>query len=230
MKTLIVIPAYNEAESLPGVIADVRAHTEDDILVISDGSTDGTATIARDLGVQVIDLLSNRGIGAVVQIGFHYAVEHGYDVVVRLDGDGQHKSGEIERLMKPIIRGDADIVIGSRFRGRRNYSVPLIRRLGIYFLSLLLWMIIRVRITDPTSGFCAMNRKSLDLFSRLYPWDYPEVPVFILAHRAKLKFGEVAVMMQQRTGGKSSITPLRSIWYMIKISFASYFLGRFFCE
>lgn len=221
MKILIIVPAYNEETSLPGVIHDLREHVPSaEIVVVNDGSRDATAQKARSLGVQVLDLPFNLGIGGAVQAGYTYAERHGYDIAVQFDGDGQHLGKEIAKLLKPLEEYAADIVIGSRFLIPGGYRAPLFRSLGIWIFSFILSRILSTSVTDSTSGFRAANRSAIAFFSRIYPDDYPEVESLVLAHKVKLRMKEVAVTMRERTGGKSSITPIRSFYYMTKVLMA----------
>jgi hypothetical protein len=220
-KTLIIIPAYNEEESLPGVIHDLREHVPTaDALVVNDGSRDKTSQIARSLGVAVLDLPFNLGIGGAVQAGYRYAERNAYDVAVQFDGDGQHLAGEINKLLEPLISGRADLVVGSRFLNPGVYRAPFFRRIGIGIFSVVLSRILGTRITDSTSGFRAANRRVIQFFCCTYPDDYPEVESLVLLHKLKLRIVETAVTMRERTAGKSSITPLRSVYYMTKVLMA----------
>ncbi len=220
-RTLIIVPAYNEQESLAGVIEDLRTHfPSGDILVVDDGSSDRTVRIARDLGVSVASLPFNLGIGGAMQTGFQYAERQGYDVALQFDGDGQHLAREIRSLLEPITEGRADIVIGSRFLGKNGYRAPFFRKLGIWIFSTVLSRILGMRVTDTTSGFRASNTKVIRFFSQGYPEDYPEVESLVLLHRAGLRMAEVPIRMQERTGGRSSITPVRSVYYMVKVILA----------
>jgi glycosyltransferase involved in cell wall biosynthesis len=221
MKILIIVPAYNEEESLPGVIADLRKHVPSaDVIIVNDGSRDATARIAKDMGVKALDLPFNIGIGGAVQAGYVYAERQGYDTAVQFDGDGQHVGFEIDKLLRPLEDGNADIVIGSRFLVRGVYKAPLFRSLGIRIFSFTLSRILTTVVTDSTSGFRAANRRAIEFFARMYPDDYPEVESLVLAHKVHLRMIEVPVSMRERTGGKSSITPLRSAYYMTKVLMA----------
>jgi glycosyltransferase involved in cell wall biosynthesis len=221
MKILIIVPAYNEETSLPGVVQDLREHAPDaDVVVVNDGSGDATAQIARSLGVQVLDLPFNLGIGGAVQAGYTYAERHRYDIAVQFDGDGQHLGKEIGKLLKPFEEDGTDIVVGSRFLVPGDYRAPIFRSLGIWIFSFILSRILSTAVTDSTSGFRAANRRAIAFFSRIYPDDYPEVESLVLAHKVKLRMKEVAVTMRERTGGKSSITPIRSFYYMTKVLMA----------
>ncbi len=221
MKILIIVPAYNEEESLPGVIHDLRAQAPDaDVLVVNDGSRDKTSRIARELGVKVLDLPFNLGIGGAVQAGYLYAHENGYDVAIQFDGDGQHLAGEIKKLFGPLEAEKADLVIGSRFLNPGGYRAPAFRKLGIGIFSFVLSRILGMEVTDSTSGFRAANRRVIEFFARNYPDDYPEVESLVLLHKMNIRMEEVAVTMRGRTGGKSSITPMRSVYYMLKVLMA----------
>lgn len=220
-KILIIVPAFNEEASLPGVIADLRTHFPGgDILVIDDGSRDRTAQVAMDSSVSVVRLPFNLGIGGAVQTGYRYAHRHAYDIAIQFDGDGQHLASEINVLLEPLLAGHADIVVGSRFLNRGEYRPPLMRRLGILIFSRILSRIIGMPVTDTTSGFRAANRDAIRYFSRVYPEDYPEVESLVLVHRAGMRIAEVSVAMRDRTGGRSSITPIRSVYYMVKVLLA----------
>jgi len=220
-KILIIIPAYNEEESLPGVMQDLRNHAPDaDILVVDDGSRDRTAAVARQTGVKVASLPYNLGIGGAMQTGFQYARISGYDVAIQFDGDGQHMAAEIGELLDQLRHGRADIVVGSRFLNRGEYRPPIFRKIGIWIFSTVLSAIIGIPVTDTTSGFRAANRRVIEFFARSYPEDYPEVESLVLLHRAGMTTAEVPVRMRDRTGGRSSITPIRSVYYMIKVLLA----------
>ncbi|NTW59798.1 MAG: glycosyltransferase family 2 protein [Nitrospirae bacterium] len=220
-KILIIIPAYNEEESLPGVMQDLRSHAPDaDILVVDDGSRDRTAAVARQAGVKVASLPYNLGIGGAMQTGFQYARNNGYDIAIQFDGDGQHMAAEINELLDLLKRGRADIVVGSRFLDRGEYRPPFFRKIGIWVFSTVLSAIIGIPVTDTTSGFRAANRRVIEFFARSYPEDYPEVESLVLLHRARMTIAEVPVRMRDRTGGRSSITPIRSAYYMVKVLLA----------
>ncbi|HUI44922.1 MAG TPA: glycosyltransferase family 2 protein [Nitrospirota bacterium] len=221
MKILVIIPAYNEEKSLPGVIHDLRESVPSvDILVVNDGSKDSTSHVARELGVSVLDLPFNLGIGGAVQSGYMYALRNNYDIAVQFDGDGQHVGKEIVKLLHPLEAGAADMVIGSRFLMPSNYKAPVFRSVGIWIFSFVLSRIMTTSITDSTSGFRAANQSVIEFFARNYPDDYPEVESLVLLHKVKKRIMEVPVTMRERTGGKSSITPLRSLYYMTKVLIA----------
>lgn len=221
MKTLVIVPAYNEEESLPGVIQDLRDHMPDaDILVVDDGSRDHTALAAKKRDVLVVSLPFNLGIGGAMQTGYLYAWKNGYDIAIQFDGDGQHKAEEIGSLIGTLESGRADMVVGSRFLRLSTYRPSFFRQLGIWIFSKVLSAVLGMKVTDPTSGFRAVNYNVLTFFAHMYPEDYPEVESIVLLHRAGMRTEEVAVDMRNRTGGRSSITPVRSVYYMVKVLLA----------
>ena len=221
-RILVVLPALNEGPNIAAVVQGIRAQLPAaDVLVIDDGSLDNTAQEARAAAAMVLNLPYNVGIGAAVQTGFKFAAVHDYDIVVRNDGDGQHAPAGIRRLLKPLQTDQADVVIGSRFIDEQgDYGTPAARRLGISILAKLLSVITGQRITDPTSGFAAFNRRAILLFAQVYPHDYPEPEAIVILHRSRLRQMEIPVTMIPRRHGNSSITPLRSIYYMIKVILA----------
>lgn len=219
---LVIIPAYNEEESIGQVVADVkRSAGFADVLVVNDGSTDRTAAVARLCGADVLNLPYNLGIGGAVRAGYKLAEEMGYAFVVRLDGDGQHNPDDIPRLLAPVQLGQADVAFGCRFcGGSTSYRTSLGRWLGIRVFSLVLSLLLRQRIHDVTSGLRCANRKAVRYFARYYPQDYPEVESHILLYKAGLSEVEVPVTMRARIGGRSSITLLRSVYYAFKVLLA----------
>ena len=221
MKTLVIIPAYNEESSLSGVIEDLRRNCPAaDIIVVDDGSSDGTSDVAKRLSVPLLRLPFNLGIGGAMQTGYRHADRHGYDVAIQFDGDGQHLATEIGSLLRPLEEGTTDIAVGSRFLDENGYRAPLLRRLGILVFSTVLSSILGMRVTDTTSGFRAANRRVIRFFAEAYPEDYPEVESLVLLHRSGCRIAEVPIRMQERTGGRSSITPVRSVYYMVKVLLA----------
>ncbi len=220
-RLLVVIPALNEEESLTRVIGNVNAAVpQATVLVINDGSTDKTAAVAKAAGANVVTLPYNLGIGAAMQTGFIYAYENNFDFMVQVDGDGQHNPNEIKELIPFLVADQADVVIGSRYIEDRGYITPAPRRMGIIILAQFVSLLTRKKYTDPTSGFRASSRKVIALCSNIYPSDYPEPEALMLFHKANIRVKEIPVTMNPRYGGQSSITPLRSAYYMVKVMLA----------
>ena len=227
VRRLAIVPAYNEADAIEDVIEELRAvDPELEIVVVDDGSRDGTAARAEKLGVEVVRLPFNLGIGGAMQTGYQYARDHGFDLAIQVDGDGQHDPGEIAALIEPVVSGKADMAVGTRFAGGRRYRPPFARRVGIQIFAGMVSLITGQRVTDTTSGFRAVNRRGILLFASDYPHDYPEVETTVLVHRHRLRMVEVPVAMRTRATGRSSITFFQSIYYMIKVSLAL-FVGLF---
>src|SRR5262245_61537668 len=221
-RVIAVVPAYDEEGAIGEVVSGIRAVDDRfDVVVVDDASTDRTAGVAAAAGATVVRLPYNLGIGGAVQTGFRFALERGYEVAVRLDGDGQHDPAELARLLAPLEAGEADIVTGSRFAGGGDgYRPPLGRRIGIVFFARLVSLLTRQRVTDTTSGFQALNRRGIALFAEDYPSDYPEVEATLLVLKHRLRLLEVPVRMREREHGTSSITFLRSVYYVFKVTLA----------
>jgi glycosyltransferase involved in cell wall biosynthesis len=226
---IAIVPAHNEAQAVSSTVEEVhRFAPAFDVLVVDDGSTDETALRAESAGATVIKLPFNLGIGGAVQTGYLYAQEHGYEVAVQIDGDGQHDPRYIDDLLR-CLQGDADLnmVTGSRFledgEGHRS-SAP--RRMGIKIFAGLVSLITGRRVTDPTSGLRMTNRIGIELFARDYPHDYPEVEAILMMHAHRLNSCEVPVAMRPRTSGVSAISSTQPIYYMIKVLLAV-FVGLF---
>lgn len=221
MKTLVIIPAYNEEASIAGVIRAVKMHMPlADIAVVNDGSTDRTAGLVEGSGALLLNHPFNLGIGGAMQTGYKYALKKGYDVAIQVDADGQHPADQIRRLVEPITKGLADMVVGSRFLEIGGYEPSLARHAGIKIFSKVVSAIIGQKVTDTTSGFRACGKRCIEFFSRRYPDDYPEVEALVLLHKKGFSIMETAVKMEERSGGRSSITPARSVYYMIKVLLA----------
>jgi glycosyltransferase involved in cell wall biosynthesis len=226
LKRIAIVPAYNEAGSVARVIDEIRAFDPDfEVVVVDDGSVDRTAAVAAERGAEVVRLPFNLGIGGAVQTGFRYAFEHGFALAVRVDGDGQHDASQLGLLLEPLLAGEADIVVGSRFRaafegGWTSYRSSRSRRFGISILAGTVSLLVRRRVTDPTSGFQALNRRAIALFAADYPHDYPEVEATLMVHRHELRMTEVGVLMRERAAGRSSIGALASVYYMVKVLLA----------
>jgi glycosyltransferase involved in cell wall biosynthesis len=220
LRGLVIVPAYNERQSVAKLAKRLhRALPEFDILVIDDGSTDDTL---RQVPIEtaVVSLPFNMGIGAAMQTGYRYAALHGYDVAVQVDGDGQHRPGEVRRLVEHLIETESDLVVGSRFLGDGRYRQSISRLMGIQILSTLINVFTGFEITDCTSGFRVANRRVIRAFAHWYPDDYPEPEVILLLHRAGFKITEIGVRMRQRRAGMSSIPLMRGLFYVLKVSTA----------
>ena len=224
-KILIVVPAFNEQQNILNVIGDVQASIPNgDVLVVNDCSVDGTSLRARQAAnVKVVDLPCNLGIGGAVQTGFKYAREQGYRYMVQVDGDGQHIPGEVEKLVQTMAQTECDMVIGSRFLGVDSFRTSWARRAGIRVFYYLFRLLIHMKVTDSTSGFRIYNRKSIELLARYYPDDYPEPDAIILLKKHGLRICEVGVEMRAREHGESSITPIKSPYYMAKVMLSIFF-------
>lgn len=227
MKILLIIPAYNEEENIGNLINEIDkarnqyfSEVQLDILVINDCSKDNTSKICRLKNATVIDLPCNLGIGGAVQTGYMFAYRNGYDYAVQVDGDGQHDPSYIKNIIEPLMSQEADLVIGSRYLKKEGFQSTYLRRIGIRYFSLLIDILVKQKITDPTSGFRACNNKVIKLFSYQYPVDYPEPESIVYLSRIGLNIREVPVIMKERHGGQSSIKSFKSVYYMIKVSLA----------
>ncbi len=218
LRRLAIVPAFNEERSVGDVIAEIHAFDPGfDVVVIDDGSRDRTSAAARAKGAHVLTLPFNLGIGGAVQTGFLFAWEQGYELVVRCDGDGQHDPAQLPLVLAPVLAGEVDVCVGSRFVGEGGYRSSRARRVGIRVLAWSVSRIVGQRVTDTTSGFQALNRSAICLFAADYPHDYPEVEATVMLHKHGLRSCEVHVTMRERQAGVSSITTLRSIYYMVKV-------------
>jgi glycosyltransferase involved in cell wall biosynthesis len=218
-RRIAIVPALNEAETIGRVIGEIRGVDPDfDILVVDDGSDDGTAEIAEAAGARLIRLPFNLGIGGAVQTGYRYALANGYDIAVQIDGDGQHDPGQLRAILEPLVAGDADIVIGSRFAGVGGYRASRFRRLGMRVFASIVSSIVRQPLTDTSSSFRALNRRSLSLFAADYPHGFLEtVEATVLAGKYHLRLKEVPVTMRERELGRSSLTIPLSLFYAAKV-------------
>jgi hypothetical protein len=221
LRRMAIVPAFNEEGSIAAVVGELLAYDPGlRVVVVDDGSTDRTAEAARASGAKVISLPFNLGIGGAVQTGFRYAWEQGFDVAVRADGDGQHDPAELDAILRPVLADEADVAVGSRFIGGDGYRSSRSRRAGIRLLAWIVSALTRQRITDPTSGFQAANRLGIRLFAADYPHDYPEAEATVMVFKHRLRLQEVPVKMRARESGRSSITTVRSVYYMVKVVLA----------
>ena len=216
---LIIIPAYNEGERIGEVVHQVRQiHPDYDVAVINDGSKDDTVRAARAEGALVISHPFNLGYGVAIQTGYKFALAKGYDFAIQMDGDGQHDPSFITQLLAPVIAGETDLTLGSRFLGTASYEPSLARRLGMIFFRRLISFLIGTRITDSTSGFQAFNRKVIRYFTtEVFPCDYPDADMLLTLHRAGFRISEVPVRMHASASGKSMHAGWKPLYYIFKM-------------
>ena len=227
-KILVMMPALNEAGRIGDVVREVVSVLPTaDVVVINDGSSDATAAEAREAGAMVLPHAVSMGYGASLETGYLYAGQQGYDVALQMDSDGQHLPAELHALLKPLAAGEADIVIGSRFaEGASGSKTSFSRRLGQRFFSVLLWMMTGQRFSDPTSGFQGLSRRALRFFSSgVFPCDYPDADVLLMAHRSGLRIREVPVRMVARSGGISMHAGWAPVYYGMKMLLALFMVG-----
>lgn len=221
MKVLVIIPAFNEEENILKVLNRMQnQYSQYDYLVINDCSRDNTEKILSEGNYNYVSLPVNLGIGGAVQTGYRYALKNNYDIAIQMDGDGQHNPEYIKDIIVPIANGEADSVIGSRFITKEGFQSSGLRRMGIKFLSGLIYLTCGIRVYDVTSGFRAVNKKCIRLFAEEYAQDYPEPEAIVASAMQHIRIKEVPVIMNEREGGVSSISGLKSIYYMIKVSLA----------
>lgn len=221
MKKLIIIPAYNEQESIKKTVEDIMEKAPHfDYIVINDCSTDKTKEICETEEFNVIHLPVNLGIGGAVQTGYLYAARNGYDIAVQVDGDGQHDPQFLSKMADYMEAEHADMVIGSRFIDKEGFQSSGARRIGIKYFTMLIKLLTGTKITDPTSGLRMVNREIIEFFAEEYPKDYPEPESVVAILRRKKKVLEIPVIMRERSGGVSSISMKKSVYYMIKVSLA----------
>ena len=221
MKKLIIIPAYNEGACIEATVREIiRSAPDCDYVIINDCSTDNTQQICEKNQFNTVNLPVNLGIGGAVRTGYQYALEHGYDLALQVDGDGQHNPSFLREMEAYLTAHDADMVIGSRFIQKEGFQSSWIRRIGIVYFTWLIRLCTGKTITDPTSGFRMIGKKAIELFAQYYPMDYPEPESIVIALNHNCKIEEIPVIMRERQGGVSSITITKSIHYMIKVTFA----------
>ena len=223
MKVLLIIPAYNEEENILNTCNKIKEFSEElDFVVINDGSRDGTLKILQENNLNHINLINNLGIGGAVQTGYKYAYENGYDIAIQFDGDGQHDVNYVPNVCEPIINGQANLVIGTRYldKSASKFQSTFMRRLGSNIISFFIKICTGKKITDPTSGFRAADKKIIEEFAKDYPTEYPEPESTVCMLCKKYNVEEVPVSMNERQGGKSSIRFFKTADYMIKVCLA----------
>lgn len=221
MKTLVIIPAYNEEACIQNTVNNlINTNPEVDVVVINDGSKDKTSEKAKTTKAIVIDLPVNLGIGGAVQTGYIYALKNNYDVAIQYDGDGQHRPEYIKQMLEEIKQND--LVIASRFIEKNEYRQTKTRMMGINLIRGIIKMCTGKKIYDPTSGYRAANKKVIEQFVENYPYDYPEPETNLKLLKQGYKIKEIPSKMNNRETGKSSITPFKSIYYMVKVSLAMF--------
>ena len=226
-KICVIIPAFNEQDSILEVVRSLKSeHPDFTIVVINDCSTDKTENVAKSSGAEVISLTNNLGIGGAVQTGMLYAMKEKFDIAVQFDGDGQHLAHEIQKIIEPLVYGRADLVIGSRWLDGNRFESNKSRRIGSLILCRLVSWKSQIKFTDVTSGFRAFNKDSINLFSASYPKDFAEITAILSAHENRLRVVEVPVEMKKRMHGTSSIHLFASIYYMIMEIFIIIFFGK----
>ena len=224
MKKLVIIPAYNESASICSTVEDIKKNAPDfDYIVINDCSKDNTAEVCKKNNINFVDLPVNLGIGGAVQTGYMYGVRNGYDVAVQFDGDGQHSAKYLDDMVKAMTEEKVDMIIGSRFIENEGFQSSFMRRVGIRMLSSVIKTFTGHNVTDPTSGMRLVNRDVMEIYAQDYPKDYPEPESLVQIVAAGRDFKEIPVVMNERTEGVSSISPINSMYYMIKVTLAIIF-------
>jgi glycosyltransferase involved in cell wall biosynthesis len=215
---MILIPAFNEEGAVGEVVREIQRHDPSlPILVVDDGSADATRTVAKEAGADVITVPYHLGLGGCVQAGYRLAFDLGFQYVIRLDGDGQHDPIYIPAILRCLRESGAQMVIGSRYVNGAGEHTSFARGIGILFFRFFLWIILGREVRDPTSGFVGVNRQALEVFARSFPLEYPEIEALVVLQRLTFRFEEVPVTMRPRMAGRSSITPLRSFYYVLHV-------------
>lgn len=221
MKILVIIPAYNEEDSILKVVEQLgKDYPQADYVVINDCSKDNTLKVLQNNDLNYVNLPMNLGIGGGVQTGYKYALAYDYDIAIQIDGDGQHDTTYLKDVLTPLLKGEADIVIGSRFIDKEGFQSSRLRRMGIHFLSNLIYICCGTKVHDVTSGFRAVNKTYIQSYAAHYPQDYPEPEAIVESALQGARIKEVPVIMKERKSGTSSIHAWRSLYYMIKVSIA----------
>lgn len=215
---LIIVPAFNEEGAVGDVVRSIHTHVPGvPVLVLDDCSGDNTVGVARAAGAEILTLPHHLGLGGCVQAGYKLAHELGFQYVIRVDGDGQHDARDIPRVLEKLKTSGCEMVIGSRFATETGSRTSILRSLGIRFFRMVLRPILGKAVSDPTSGFVGVNRKALEVFSRSFPLEYPEIEALVVLQRRRFRFEEVPCKMRPRTTGRSSITAFKSIYYMVHV-------------
>jgi glycosyltransferase involved in cell wall biosynthesis len=232
LRLLVIIPAFNEEDNIKNVLKDLLSKNgeflelgfQTEILVVNDCSKDRTASIVTELGIKLLDLPVNLGIGGAMQCGYKYALRNNFDFALQLDGDGQHPPSEIVKILNATQTDNADIIIGSRFLDKKGFQSTYLRRIGINYFKNLNKFLIGLTIFDSTSGFRLFNRRAVELACKYYPDEYPEPESIVYFALNKLKISETPVIMAERIGGVSSIRSFKSIYYMVKVTLSTFFV------
>lgn len=221
MKSLVIIPAYNEEKSIENTVRDIEENApEFDYVIVNDCSKDSTLEICRKKGMHVLNLPVNLGIGGAVQTGYLYALRNHYDYAIQFDGDGQHDAKYLHEMRDYMIANDTDMLIGSRYIKKEGFQSSSLRRFGIRYFSALIKLLTGKRVTDPTSGMRMVNKDIIEVYANVYPKDYPEPESVVAILRMKKKVEEYPVIMRERKEGVSSISPIKSVYYMVKVTLA----------
>ena len=222
-RMLVIVPAHDEADSLPDALADLARNVPAaDVAVVDDGSTDDTAAVAAAAGATVLPLACNLGVGGAMQTGYMYAARNGYDVAVQFDGDGQHRANLIGQLAEPVLAGRADLVVGSRLLGGLKFRFHPLRFIGNRMLAMLISLVGHGKVTDPTSGFRAAGRRAIRFFAKHYPQTYlgDTAEALVWAGRAGLRITETSARMRQRSAGESATRSFKGFWLTMRIVLA----------
>ena len=220
-KRLVIIPAYNEEGNIIKTVTDIQKHAPSfDYVVVNDCSKDNTLKICLEQGYPVLNLPCNMGIGGGVQTGYLYAARNGYDLAVQFDGDGQHNAAYLEEMAEKLESEKLDMLIGSRYIQKQGFQSSGARRMGLKYFTGLIKLVTGATITDPTSGMRMVNAETIALFAEDYPKDYPEPESVVTLLKKKKKVKELPVTMNAREEGVSSISPVKAVYYMIKVSIA----------
>jgi glycosyltransferase involved in cell wall biosynthesis len=215
---LVIVPAFNEEGAIAGVVKSIHKYVPGvPVLVIDDCSRDATVELARSAGADILPVPHHLGLGGCVQAGYRLAFELGFQYVIRVDGDGQHDARDIPRVFERLKQSGCEMVIGSRFITENGSRTGVVRNVGIHFFRMVLRPILGRPVHDPTSGFVGLNRAALGVFSRSFPLEYPEIEALVVLQRRRFRFEEVPVKMHPRVTGRSSITALKSLYYIFHV-------------